>query len=217
MGKKHDELIRKIFFEMTMEKLKTLQEKGFGGESLEVEFRHFVEEILFIAYKDLGLKTFAEMSSDDDDSSSDEEDYENAVFPEEDIEEPQDALKIGTLWLSQEDAVKMITEGIPVPEDRDEDNLMKHLIHHLNGFLNKRYFTSRIDYSEDRALVTYDNQQICTVNIIDGYVQMMDAPNIGPTIVTAQVFPAIVTFLYPKGKIENNKKTISKKPSFDML
>ena len=46
---KHDELIRKIFFEMTMEKLKTLQEKGFGGESLEVEFRHFFEEILYIA------------------------------------------------------------------------------------------------------------------------------------------------------------------------
>jgi len=208
MGKKHEELIRKIFFEMTMEKLKSLQEKGHGGESLEVEFRHFFEEILYIAYEDLGLKKFADMPSEDDDSSSDDEYPENAVLPEEEPEVPEDSLKIGTLWLSHEEAVQMITEGVPIPFDTEweEENMMKHLLHHLNGFLNKRYFASRLNYSEDVALVTYDDHQICTIHIHDGYIQMMDAPNIDPTTVTAQVFPAIVTFLYPEGKESEDKK-----------
>lgn len=220
MGKKYDELIRTVFFQMTLEKIKSLQSKGHAGESLEVEFRHFVEEILYIAYKDLGLTTFAEMSSEDS-SEDDSPDTGALIFEEESFE---DTLKIGSLWLPQEEAVKMITDGIPIPPSIDEDNLMKHLINHLNSFLNKRYFVSRLDYSEDRALVTYDDHQICTVNITDGYVQMMDAPNIGPTVVTAQVFPAIVTFLYPDGKPEDSdlkkkkkKKGKKKKPDFGKL
>jgi len=217
MGKKHDKLIRTVFFQMTLEKIKSLQSKGHTGEGLEVEFRLFVEEILYIAYKDLGLTKFSEMSSED--SSDDDSPDIGALTLEESSGkwDGEETLKIGSLWMPQEEAVKMITDGIPIPSDRDEDNLMKHLIHHLNGFLNKRYFTSRLDYSEDKALVTYDNQQICTVNILDGYIQMMDAPNVGPTIVTAQVFPAIVTFLYPEGMADSNKKTASKKPDFDRL
>ena len=217
MGKKHDELIRTVFFQMTLEKIKSLQSKGHAGEVLEVEFRHFVEEMLYIAYKDLGLTKFSEMSSED--SSDDDSSDTGALTLEEEKGkwEGEETLKIGTLWIPQEEAVKMITDGVPIPPDRDEDNLMKHLIHHLNGFLNKRYFTSRLDYSEDKALVTYDNQQICTVNILDGCIQMMDAPNVEPTIVTAQVFPAIVTFLYPEGMIESDKKDQSKKPNFDII
>lgn len=205
MEEKYESLIRKLFYDMMMEKIKTLQEEGFEGEKLEVEFRLFFEEILYIVYTDLNLKTFSE-TSDDDDSS---EELEDEISEEEEEEEDkiESTLKIGTLWLTQDEAVSMITDGIPIPALFNKDDILKRILHHLNGFLNKNYFASPQTYSDNEILVTYNDHQICTIHIHEEYIQMMDAPNVDSATITAQVFPAIVTFLYPEEKETKKQKS----------